>query len=138
MSTETEIVIGGDSADIPDGEYQGKLDTIEVRPGVKFEGDFRVWTFTLDNGSQISGTSSMGSGPKTKAYRWIRALLGRKPEQGERVRLAGRPCTVVVEANDAGWPAVSDILPAKATQSPDGTAAGPLPAAAAVPDDLPF
>ena len=125
----TEITIGGDSVDIPAGTYPAKLDTIEVRDGVQFEGEFRVWTFALDNGSSVSGSSSMNTGSKSKGGRWIRNLLGRKPEKGETVKLSGLPCLVVVEEDDKGWPKVTDVLPpvAQAAKEDDPTASDPLP-----------
>jgi hypothetical protein len=132
-----EIVIGGDAADVPEGIYPAKLDTIEVRPGVKYEGDFRIWTFTLDNGSSVSGTSSVATSSRSKSYEWIRALLGRKPEKGEKVTLAGLPCQVRVEHDDDGWPRVTDVLPT--SQSAGGTAAvPPTVAVAATKEELPF
>jgi hypothetical protein len=126
--SEDEIVIGGDAADIPEGIYPAKVDTIERRPGVQFDGDFRIWTFTLDNGSSVSGTSSTNAGSRSKGYRWIKALLGRKPESGEKVKLAGLPCQVRVEHDDEGWPKVTDVLPPVTSGS----------ATAATADDLPF
>ena len=130
----TEIVIGGDSVDIPAGTYPAKLDTIEVREGVQFEGEFRVWTFALDNGSSVSGSSSMNTGSKSKGGRWIRNLLGRKPEKGETVRLSGLPCLVVVEEDDKGWPKVADVLPpVSSTAAPTTTEDDPE-----FPDPLPF
>jgi hypothetical protein len=136
VSEQDEIVIGGDAEDIPEGIYPGKLDTIEVRPGVQFEGDFRIWTFVLDNGSTVSGTSSTATSSRAKSYKWIKALLGRKPETGEKVKLAGLPCQVRVEHDAEGWPRVTDVLP------PAAKAAAAIPPDAAVAattsDDLPF
>ena len=129
--SDGEITIGGDSADIPNGTYPGKVDTIEVRPGVKFEGDFRVWTFALDNGSSVSGTSSMATSQRSKGGRWIKNLLGRKPNPGEKVTLSGRPCMVVVEEED-GWPKVADVLP------PVAQAAAPTEDKTEDIGDLPF
>jgi len=117
----TEIVIGGDAEDIPEGEHPAKLDTIEVRPGVQFEGDFRVWTFTLDRGASVSGSSSTATGSRSKSYRWIKALLGRKPEPKETVKLTGLPCRVVVEHDAEGWPKVVDVLPAQSSPVSTGT-----------------
>ena len=128
----TEITIGGDAEDIPEGLYPGVLDTIEVRPGVQFEGDFRIWTVKLDNGSTVSGTSSTAGGSRSKSYRWIKALIGRKPVAGEKVKLAGLPCTARVEHDAEGWPRLTEILPP--SQSSAAPVSDPSPAGA----DLPF
>ena len=131
--SEDEIVIGGDAADIPDGLYPAKVAGIEVLHSVKFDSDFRAWTFRLDNGSECGGSSSLATGNKSKAGKWIKALIGHKPEQGEKVTLAGLPCVVRVEEDGDGWPRVIDVLP---PQTANSTAASvPSDAAAA---DLPF
>ena len=131
MSENDEIVIGGDAADIPDGIYTAKVDRIEVLHSKAFDSDFRAWTFTLENGSEVSGSTSMNTGSKSKAGKWIKTLLGRKPEQGEKIKLVGLPCQVRVEEDDNGWPRVTDLLPAAAT-------AGTVEDTSKVPADLPF
>jgi len=114
----SEITIGGDAEDIPEGLYPGILDTIEVRPGVQFEGDFRIWTVKLDNGSTVSGTSSTATGSRSKSYRWIKALLGTTPTAGKSVKLSGLPCTARVEHDAEGWPRLTDILPPSQSSAP--------------------
>jgi hypothetical protein len=131
--SDSEIVIGGDAEDIPEGIYPGKLDTIEQRPGIKFEGDFRIWTVILDNGSTVSGTSSTNAGSRSKSYRWIKALIGRTPVQGEKVKLQGLPCMARVEHDAEGWPRLTDILPPQSSPVSTGTGIN-----RDVPDDLPF
>ena len=131
--SDDEIVIGGDAADIPDGEYTAKVDRIEVMHSKAYDSDFRAWTFRLDSGSEVGGSTSMATGNKSKAGKWIRALLGAKPDQGQKVKLTGLPCRVRVEQDDNGWPRVTDVLP---PQTANSTAASvPSDAAAA---DLPF
>lgn len=139
--SETEITIGGDTADIPEGTYPATLSTIEVMHSDTYDSDFRVWTFTLENGSEVSGSSSMFTSSKSKGGKWIRALLGRKPDKGEKVTLAGRSCQVVVQEDGNGWPKVTDVIPPAA--APVATAAGAsvpsaTPVAAGAKDDLPF
>ena len=131
MSENDEIVIGGDAADIPDGIYAAKVDRIEVMHSKAFGSDFRAWTFTLDNGSEVSGSTSMNTGSKSKGGRWIKALLGKTPKQGDKVKLVGLPCQVRVEQDAGGWPRVTDVLPAAA-------AAGTVEDTSKVPADLPF
>jgi len=107
-----EIVFGGDSTDIPNGTYPAKLKSIETKTSAAF-GDFRAWDFELDSGSIVGGGSSMATGSKSKGGRWIIALLGRKPDKGEKVGalLIGKPCLVTVEEDANGWPKVTGVLP---------------------------
>ena len=111
----TEIVIGGDMADVPEGTYPATLTALSTKESPKFGGEFRVWTFKLDNGSEVEGNSSMHTNAKSKPGRWIAALLGRRPAEGEKVELIGRRCLVSVIENETGWPKVDAVLPPMAT-----------------------
>lgn len=125
-----EIVIGGDSADIPPGTYEAKLIGTEVRASDEW-GEFRTWDFELANGSTVGGASSMFTGKRSKGGRWIAALLGHEPKAGENVTaaIAGASCLVVVGLDKNDWPKVTDVLPGLAP-----TAAGKAPPAAAEVD----
>jgi len=139
-----EIIIGGDSEDIPPGTYPAKLSAVSTKQSAAF-GDFRAWDFLLDSGSVVGGATSMKTGGKSKGGRWISALLGRKPQKGESVaaQILGKPCLVVVVEKD-GWPAIEDVLPpmaANAVSAPAvaGEAAPPAsPVAPLIADELPF
>lgn len=113
-----EIVIGGDSGDIPPGTYEAKLVSVTVKTSVEF-GDFRAWDFELIAGNIVGGGSSMMTGAKSKGGRWIAALLGRKPDKGENVTQAiiGARCLVVVGLDKNDWPKVTDVLPPIVTGS---------------------
>ena len=130
--TEEVFVFGGDATDIPPGTYPAILTALTTKTSVAF-GDFRAWDFTLDSGSVVGGASSMATGSKSKGGRWAIALLGRKPEKGETVKLIGSPCLVVVGLNKDDWPVVTDVLPPLAKG-----AASPVVAPGASDDDLPF
>ncbi len=136
-----EIVFGGDSTDIPNGTYPAKLKSVETKTSAEF-GDFRAWDFELDSGSIVGGGSSMNVGARSKGGRWIIALLGRTPERGEKVGQAiiGKPCLVVVEEDQKGWPKVTSVLPPlNAPQPPKSARSAPkAPEAAQVPDELDF
>jgi hypothetical protein len=141
-----EIVIGGDSVDIPNATYPGTL--VEVRTEKsKTWGDFRVWDFliTTTDGAEhrVSGATSMFTSKKSKPGRWIGALLGRYPEKGEAVNVIGKPCLVVVEENDDGWPKVTDVFPPMASTSAPAPAESPPSQPVAVgqtqiSEELPF
>jgi hypothetical protein len=121
-----EIVFGGDSTDIPNGTYPAKLKSVETKTSAAF-GDFRAWDFELDSGSIVGGGSSMATGSKSKGGRWIMALLGRKPEKGEKVgsEIIGKPCLVVVEEDANGWPKVTGVLPPLSAQDAPGRPQAP-------------
>ena len=139
-----DIIIGGDSEDIPPGTYPARLAAVSTKQSAAF-GDFRAWDFLLDSGSVVGGSTSMKTGGKSKGGRWITALLGRKPSKGESVgaQILGKPCLVVVVEKD-GWPAIEDVLPpmaAQAVSAPAVPAATAPPVAAGAPpisEDLPF
>lgn len=111
------FVFGGDSVDIPAGTYPATCISVEVKNSAAF-GDFRAWDFELSNGSVVGGSSSMSMGSRSKGARWAVALLGRTPERGEVVNPVGRPCLVVVEESESGWPKVVSVLPPLALSTP--------------------
>ena len=145
MDQNDEIVFGGDATDIPPGTYPATVKSIITKESKAF-GQFRAWDFELANGSIVGGGSSMATGSKSKAGKWIVAILGHKPEQGERVDLIGKPCLVVVDTGDDGWPKIEAVLPPMAAAGTGTPAAAATPPAAApepvqkVDDikDLPF
>jgi hypothetical protein len=100
----------------PPGTYPAAFDALEERTsrdGVPF---WR-WSFTVqtsDGPRSISGASSTNTGPKSKAYRWFTALLGRRPAANETLgtNLAGRACLVVLAEGEDGYTDLVDILPA--------------------------
>ena len=130
-----EIIIGGDSTDIPDGTFPAICVGWDTKHSEKFDNDFRTWEFQLDNGSRVGGASSLATSARSKGGQWIAALTGRKPAKGETVKVAGRPCLIVVSSERNGWPEVTDVLPPlnapqPATDAPQGPAApGVAPAA---------
>jgi hypothetical protein len=137
-----EIVIGGDSVDIPPGTYPAALAKIRVETSAAF-GDFRAWDFVLDEDHVVGGATSMNTGRKSKGGKWIAALLGRQPEKGEKVDLIGKHCLVVVEENDDGWPKVTNVLPPMASTSAPAPAESPPSQPVAVgqtqiSEELPF
>jgi hypothetical protein len=115
------LVFGGDSADIPNGTYPATLKSIVTKTSVEF-GDFRAWDFELENGSIVGAGSSMSMNARSKAGRWIAALLGRVPAKGETVEVIGRPCLVQVEEDAKGWPKVVAVLPPLAATTKAGKA----------------
>ena len=110
----TEIVIGGDRENVAAGTHPAVLTKLATKQSPKFGSDFRVWTFQLADGSEVEGTSSMYTNPKSKPGRWMAALLGRPLVEGESVNLIGRACLVsVIIDND--YAKVDAVLPPMAT-----------------------
>src|SRR3990170_3377947 len=105
-SDDFEFTAGDDTEA---GQYAATLVSIE-RKETK-EGDFfRVWHFKTVTGAELSGSSSLSSGPQSKASRWARAIIGREPQPGERAGfLFGKGCIVEVKVNDAGFSQVDEI-----------------------------
>lgn len=122
----SEIVIGGDMEDIPEGTYPATVESVTVKESASF-GEFRAWDFKLESGSIVGGASSMSTGSKSKGGKWIAAILGRKPEKGEKVELVGRPCLVHVYDKD-GWPAVDAVLPPLAQNGAAAVSVAPVAA----------
>jgi hypothetical protein len=103
---------------LPDGLYQGRLFGIEERESDT--GPYLRWSVDIEyKGDTVkrAGNTSASFGPKSKAYRWATALLGRRPRAGEEIdadKLAGRPCLVQItttEGPDGGFNRIEAILP---------------------------
>ena len=101
--------------------------------------EFRVWTFTLDDGRTTSGSSSLSTSPKSKGGKWLAALLGRVPVAGESVEPIGRRCTIIVELDDNGYEKVTTVAPPEAVKPQRRTTpALEAEAAAQLHDDTPL
>jgi hypothetical protein len=138
MTTDTQTIEGSDDelvgiigqvTTVEDGTYPATLTNVE-----NFEyqdGFLRRWTFALDavdsdgNPATVDAVSSTALGPKSKAFGWIAALLGRTPEKGEEIRrsmLVGRSCLVTVVLNADGYSKIEAVVAAlKRPRKPDLT-----------------
>jgi hypothetical protein len=164
---------GGPSADtdIPDGVYPVILTelkdprTVTARRGPKAGQDIDLidWVFTIDapgtivHEKPLDGSTSTASGPRSKMYAWLTALLGGRPpapqQQFAKSDLIGRMALATVSHDDGGWPQIASLgaMPASmlgqrvaaATGAPAVAVAQPAiqtptPAVVGVRDDLPF
>jgi hypothetical protein len=124
---------------VPDGSYPATLIGLEDYDAPDFNNPedtktLRRWTFGLDgevdsdgNPAEIDGISSTALGPRSKAYGWIEALLGRKLEKGEtisRSQLLNLTCYVKVEANDDGYSKITAVIPKPKAKPVGGTSPG--------------
>lgn len=106
-----------------------------------------VWRFVTDNDRYVEGATSKASGPRSKMYEWLTALLGREPREREsfaKSDLIGRGALGQVGHNKSGYPRVTSLLAlpsrgsGKAVSAPV-TPTAPAPAKAATnEDDLGF
>lgn len=166
MTDMITVTAGAPQVDIEPGTYQVTLTEIsEPRtifpmsgPNAGKEVQLRDWTFSLEDGTELRGSASIASGPKSKTFAWLTALLGGVPpavgQSYPRDQLIGRDALATVDIDEGGWPKIRNLsaMPrarvAAATSeavapAPAAEAAAPIKRAAAQPvavaaDDLPF
>lgn len=159
-----EVKSGG--ANIPDGVYALQLlsisdpKTVTAQRGPKAGQDIDLldWTYAVSDpgnpadGEQITESTSTSSGPKSKMYAWITALLGGQPPatgaRFEKADLVGRLALGTIRTDESGWPRLANLgaMPAAmlgqrvaaVTGSPVAPPPVPQPVAAGVTGDLPF
>jgi len=140
MTDDITITAGAAQTDIEPGTYEVTLTEIsEPRTfypttGVnanKPEGvTVRDWTFVLEDGTPVTQSATVASGPKSNTFAWISALIGSPAVVGQsypRSQLIGRICLATIVMSERGWPKIASLsaLP-KARTAP---AAAPAPAA---------
>ena len=153
------VTAGAPQTDLEPGVYQVTLiDISEPReifpqtgPNAGRKVVLRDWTFVLEDGTEIREGATVASGPKSKMFAWLTALLGGTPpaigQTYPRDQLYGRIALATITLNEGGWPKISNLsaLP-KARPAPTPVAAAPAarrpapaPVAVAAGDDsLPF
>jgi len=124
----SEDVFGVIEGQPDEGAYHVTVTEILRKESKQSPGEFfRVWNFQTPEGMKLSGSTSLASGPSSKAYEWSLAILGRPPTKGEPMTiLYGKPAIAAVEHNDAGYAKVKNVYPVVAAQPP-------VPQAVAVP-----
>lgn len=86
------------------------------------EVNLRDWTFAFENGDEITEGASTASGPKSKTFAWLTALLGGQPPQiGQsypKTQLAGRMALGTIRRDEGGWPRLVNLsaMPASMLQ----------------------
>ncbi len=138
-----EVRSGG--PDIPDGVYQVILSdiseprTVTAQRGPKAGQDIELldWTFVIEAGqyenTEISVSTSLASGPRSKMFAFLTALfggvappIGTKLEKGD---IVGRSALATIQKDDEGWLRIQNLsaLPAGyvAPQAPQPVAAAP-------------
>lgn len=138
------VKAGAPATDIEPGAYEVTLTGIEgprtifpqTGPNAGKEVEVLDWTFSTDEGAEVQGTTSLASGPKSKLYAWLTALLGQAPAVGttfEPGQLVGRTAIATIEVQESGWPKIANL-----SAMPRRKGAKAAPTAQADGDDLPF
>lgn len=134
--------------------------TAQRGPNAGQEIDLFDWTFSIlggdYDGQEIEATTSTASGPKSKMFGFLTALLGGRPpavgSSFEATDLISKIALATVSVTEGGWPRVDNLgaMPAQMlaqhtagtpVTAPVGVAPAPAPAAAAAPTqtaDVPF
>lgn len=113
--------------DIADGVYLlqltkiGEPRTITAKKGPNAGKDFSLidWDFAIEapqtpyHDRIMSDSTSTASGPKSKMYEWLTALLGGLPPQAgrqmKRSELVGRMVLGTVHHDEGGWPRIASL-----------------------------
>lgn len=106
------------TVEIADGTYPAVVESIVSDTGNY--GPFRKWSFLVEHvaadGSKkidsISAITSGNTGPRSKTYAWLTAIIGRAPKAGEKIEdPTGTRVLVTIEHNDKGFPTVAQLTP---------------------------
>ena len=115
------ISSGAPPSDLAPGVYEVTLTDIsdprtiypQSGPNAGKEVQLRDWTFALEDGSVVTGSASTASGPKSKTYAWLTALLGGTPPAvGSRYpkdQLIGREALATIAIDEGGWTKIANL-----------------------------
>jgi hypothetical protein len=159
VTDDITISAGAPQIDIAPGTYEATLTEIseprtifpQTGPNAGKEVTLRDWTFALEDGTEIRGSASTASGPKSKTFAWLTALLGGTPpvvgQSYPRAQLIGREALITITIDDGGWPKITNLSARpKVRAVAAATVAAPVPArravaqpvAVAAGEDVPF
>jgi hypothetical protein len=124
IADDDELVIEIGAGDVEDGTYTATLtaiepltvDTTNPDTGQAETRDLLRWVFAIEpEGREVRGLTSRATGPKSKLYKWIGAMLGADAlGTGVKFRrrdLIGREIMLVVGRDKNGWGTVTDVVP---------------------------
>jgi hypothetical protein len=108
------------------------------------------WTFEILDGdyagTELRGTTSAASGPRSKMYSWLTALMGGTPPAEGTVftedSLLGQACLATILRDDSGWPKIEQLAGLPAHMQPGNVFAQQMglpgqPTQQAVPQQAP-
>ena len=100
--------------DIPPGNYTATLEKVEELTGGQF-GNYRKWHWLVqvdDKIESIADLTSANTGPQSRSYKRLEALLGRAPQAGEKLEdPTGSRVVLQIVKNAKGFPAIESIVP---------------------------
>jgi hypothetical protein len=152
------ISAGAPASDLTPGVYEVTLTDIseprtiypQTGPNAGKEVQLRDWTFALEDGTEVTGSASTASGPKSKTYAWLTALLGGTPpavgQSYPKSQLLGREALATITIDEGGWAKIANLSARPKTRAvqpvgavaPASAPAQPVAAQPVVSDDLPF
>ena len=145
------LTVNAGGPDIEPGTYEVTLTAIEgpktitAKTGPNAGTDFEIleWQFALEDDTVITATTSTASGPKSKMYGFLTALLdGQPPAIGQSFEagdLVGRMCLATIIQSESGWPRVDHLTARPRKAAPTGRAARPIaPQPVTAGDHQPF
>ena len=98
----------------------------QTGPNAGKEVQLRDWTFALEDGNEVTGSASTASGPKSKTYAWLTALLGGTPpavgQSYPKSQLLGREALATITIDEGGWAKIDNL-----SRCPGAPAAAPVP-----------
>lgn len=108
---------------IDPGNYPAVLEKVEVDSG-QF-GDFRKWYWLVEVAGEVvplTQLTSANTGPQSKSYQQLTALLGQAPQTGTKVGTpVGKRALLTIGTNDKGFPKVELV---SAIEEPQQTMPG--------------
>lgn len=98
---------------VPDGTYTATLEKVETDQG-QF-GTYRKWHWLVQVNDQLQSLSSITSantGPQSKSYLWLQAIMGRALQAGEKIEdPTGSRCVLTIGTNEKGFSTVLTVAP---------------------------
>lgn len=109
------ITVSAGAPVVEPGTYPVTLIGVEVKNINTVDGplDIIEWLFSLDDGTEVKGSSSTASGPKSKCFAWLVAL-GADPVPGKgfaSADLVGRMALAKIVTKQSGYSAVETLIP---------------------------
>jgi hypothetical protein len=122
MTDDSITITGGaPQMDVAPGTYEATLLSIsdprtifpQSGPNAGKEVQLRDWVFALEDGTEINGSASVASGPKSKSFAWLTALLGGTPpvigQSYPKSQLIGREALITIAIDEGGWPKITNL-----------------------------
>ena len=98
---------------IDPGTYRAQLEKVEPYTHPTY-GDGRKWHWIVDvegEATPLSVITSGNTGPQSKSYQWLTALLGRSPQAGETIQdPTGKTVLLAIGKNEKGFPKVDSVM----------------------------